>query len=77
MSTLKEFRQGTDKWVRSTDLREKAINVPTKEEKFACSDVKGEYDPEDYVSLTVPGESKSIKELMDRYEKGRPLPTVQ
>jgi hypothetical protein len=74
---LKEARQGTDKWVRSTDLREKAIKVPTTEEMYGCDDVIGEYDPDDYVSLTVPGESKSIKELIDRYEKGRPIPTVQ
>ena len=29
---------------------------------------------EDVTSKTVPGQSISIKELMDRYEKGRPIP---
>ena len=69
---LKEARMGKDrKWIGSA---KGGGNKLTREEYFACDDVLGEYDPDDYVSLTVPGQSKSIKELMDRYEKGRPSP---
>jgi len=72
MSTLKELTMGKDvKWIGSANGRCKKL---TREERFSADDVKGEYDPDDWVSLTVPGQSKSIKELMDRYEKGRPSP---
>lgn len=72
MATLKEIRQGNKRWVGSTyGTTEK----PSKEEICNATDITQQYDPEDYESTTVPGQSKSIKELMDRYEKGRPLPT--
>jgi len=58
------------KWIGSAKGRMKKL---TTEQRLNCLD-KGGYDPDDYVSLTVPGEAKSIKELMDRYEKGRPSP---
>lgn len=40
---------------------------------------KEELMPETYPkystkSITVPGQAQTIKELMDRYEKGRPIP---
>ena len=70
MATLKELRQGNKRWIGSCEKGNKL----TVEDTYEASDIKGKYDPDDYVSLTVPGQSKSIKELMDRYEKGRPSP---
>jgi len=50
----------------------------TQKEKVYWKDYE-EVFPEEYpkdstVSLTVPGQAISIKNLMDRYEKGRPIP---
>lgn len=71
MATLKELTMGDRKWIGSSKGRCKKLTI---EQMMKADDVKGEYDPDDYVSITVPGQSKSIKELMDRYEKGRPSP---
>jgi len=70
--TLKEKTQGKRVWIGTGKGPDKRL---TKEETLSCDDVLGTYNPEDYKSITVPGQSKSIKELMDRYEKGRPVPT--
>lgn len=32
------------------------------------------YEEDQVVSKTVPGQAISVKELMERYEKGRPIP---
>jgi len=69
MATLKELRQGDKRWIGTCYKG----NTLTTKEKCDASDVK-DYNPDDYVSLTVPGQSKSISELMERYEKGRPTP---
>lgn len=71
MATLKEKRQGEKMWIGSCHRGNKL----TKKETLECDDVKRTYNAEDYKSITVPGQSKTIKELMDRYEKGRPIPT--
>jgi len=72
MATLKELTMGNRKWIGSAQGMSKYL---TTEEVKSADDVKGTYDPDDHVSKTVPGQSKSISELMDRYEKGRPNPT--
>jgi len=69
MATLAELRHKDKRWVGTTH-KQKTL---TREETCQATDTK-QYNPEDYVSLTVPGQSKSISELMERYEKGRPTP---
>ena len=40
-------------------------------------DMPDYYQKDSTKSITVPGQSVTIKELMDRYEKGRPIPTIE
>lgn len=72
MATLKELRQGNKRWIGSGNKADAKLTVA---ETLAADDIRKKYNEDDYKSLTVPGQSKSIKELMDRYEKGRPIPT--
>jgi len=71
MATLKEMRQGNKRWIGSTNGCTVQL---TTEEIYSADDWKLKWDPDDWKSTTVPGQSKTIKELMDRYEKGRPVP---
>jgi len=71
MATLKELRQGNNRWIGTCNRG----NTLTKKQTGAATDCKN-YNAEDYKSLTVPGQSKSISELMERYEKGRPTPEL-
>lgn len=70
MATVKELRHGDKgRWIGSTNKGKKLSRIETH-----AADDMPDYNPDDHVSLTVPGQSKTIKELMDRYEKGRPSP---
>ena len=72
MATLRELRQGEKRWIGTTYKSDVKL---TPEQRCNADDIIKKYDADDYKSLTVPGQSKTIKELMDRYEKGRPIPT--
>lgn len=54
-------------------------NYAEREKGLKQADIKK--DPEKYgytedavVKITVPGQSVSVKEILNRYEKGRPIP---
>lgn len=68
MSKLKELRQST-RWIGSGKKGKKT----SVEDTLNADDFN--IKPEKFEKLVVPGQSKSIKEMMDRYEKGRPNPT--
>jgi hypothetical protein len=68
MATLKEMRQST-RWIGSTKKGKKL----SKLDQFKADDTE-ELDEAKFAKLTVPGQSKSVTEMMDRYEKGRPIP---
>ena len=69
----KKKKMAKQKWTTQHNYKVNKADKVTWDQKRA--------DPEKYglteeaVALkTVPGQSVSIKELMDRYEKGRPIP---
>lgn len=64
-------RMNGKKWQHHSTYLARRVKVKPHE--------KEELQPEDYPkdstkSITVPGQSQTIKELMQRYEKGRPIP---
>lgn len=61
----------TTRWIGSTNKSNVKLS---KLDRLECEDLKQRWTADDLKSLTVPGQSKSIKEMMDRYEKGRPNP---
>jgi len=49
-----------------------------KELKYSCTSARKHHATADELkSITVPGQTKSIKEMMKRYEQGRPIPTIE
>jgi len=78
MATLKELHQGDKVWrgCCNNGIYNGNFKKLTREQICDAEDVKEVYDADNYKSLTVPGQSKSISELMERYEKGRPTPEL-
>jgi len=69
-----KFEKPTVKAFNHRTYMEYANYAKQLTDEYLCEHYPEQFKPELMVNLTTPGQSITVKQLMVRYEKGRPVP---